>query len=382
MFLLNHQRRFLFVNRAWEELTGLGAAAVHGLLCIRRAMVSGDPWDLVVRSLCNPPPEVLAGRPGRVCRPVPGGDAARRRWDLEFFSLHGENRLLCVLGKITPVILDETVAGAPLPAKLLSLRERLVQWHNLQLPAEVPSLRRLAEQIRLASQTRAPVLIVGERGTGKQWLARAIHYQGLGRERDFMAINCAALPAKVLAEYLFAESGPRHWVTIGTLYLRKPARLPRNLQARLVEWLAEQDNGRPRLLAGSSTMPAQDVKAGLLLEELYCVLAPLVFELAPLRDRPAELPWFVERFLERASAGAGHPVTGLTPEARALVHAYAWPGNLRELATVLAGAVARSSGGLLHAGDLPVHLRLALAADSQSDKPLALDDLLEKVERH
>src|SRR5262249_3669082 len=84
LVLLSRGRRFLFVNQAWTELTRLPLAEVRGQTCVRRAPVSRDPWDVIVRSLCCPPPEVLAGRPGRTRRLVPGTEAGRRWWDVEF----------------------------------------------------------------------------------------------------------------------------------------------------------------------------------------------------------------------------------------------------------------------------------------------------------
>src|SRR5947207_315889 len=82
LFLLNRRRRILFVNKAWELLTGLPAALARGQVCRRRARAAGDPADVVIRSLCCPPPEVLEGRPGRVRRPAP----ARKDvwWDIDF----------------------------------------------------------------------------------------------------------------------------------------------------------------------------------------------------------------------------------------------------------------------------------------------------------
>src|SRR5437016_306570 len=82
----------------------------------------------------------------------------------------------------------------------------LARRHDLGLLASnVPSLNRVAEQVRLASQTRVPVLLTGERGTGKQWLARAIHFQSALREKNFVALDCKALPADALAAVLFGD---------------------------------------------------------------------------------------------------------------------------------------------------------------------------------
>src|SRR5438309_10263190 len=84
VFLLNRRRRILFVNRAWEELTGLSAAEARGLQCLRRPSLPQDPWDVVIRAVCCPPLEVLQGKPARTRRLVLRADAAPRWWDVEF----------------------------------------------------------------------------------------------------------------------------------------------------------------------------------------------------------------------------------------------------------------------------------------------------------
>src|SRR5690242_19641523 len=89
-FLLNRRRRILFVNRAWEKLTGLAATEARGLQCLRRSSLPHDPWDVVIRAICSPPPDVLQGRPGRARRLVPRTGSTPRWWDLEFFPLHNE----------------------------------------------------------------------------------------------------------------------------------------------------------------------------------------------------------------------------------------------------------------------------------------------------
>src|SRR5207248_1354178 len=106
-----------------------------------------------------------------------------------------------LLGRVTPVAAEEAVAAAPLPERLVALRERTTQRYGPDLlSGAAPALRRLAEQARLAAQTTAPVLLIGEPGTGKQTLARFIHYQGPNRERPFAAVDCARLPEAVLQE--------------------------------------------------------------------------------------------------------------------------------------------------------------------------------------
>src|SRR5208283_3694949 len=119
--------------------------------------------------------------------------ALGRWWQLEFFPLRGDRGLLCVLGKITPLAHEARADATPLPASLIALRERHIHWHGLeQLPDALPALRRLAAQVRLAGQTRAPVLLEGEAGAGKRWLAQAIHYHGPAREQAFVALDCTS----------------------------------------------------------------------------------------------------------------------------------------------------------------------------------------------
>ena len=173
-FLLDRRRRFLFVNHAWERLTELTAVTVRGLQCQRRSGGAGDPWDVVLRSVCCPPPEALEGQSTRVRRLVPG----RGWWDIDFLPLANAEGLLLVLGKITPaarggrnapgrtgrspaqrlLTLHDTVSRRLdvehlsrlwRPEILLVPRERLLERHGLdRLGSTLPAL--CARRIRRA----------------------------------------------------------------------------------------------------------------------------------------------------------------------------------------------------------------------------------------
>lgn len=385
LFLLNQQRRLLNVNRAWEDLTGLCAAEVRGRACKRQASLESGSLDALLAALC-PPPEVFEGRPGRVRRVLPGKTETRRCCDIDFLPLHDGKERLRILGKIIPVRLETPAERAPLPDKLLSLRERVNRRFGMhELDSQAPELERAAAQVRCASQVRIPVLILGEPGAGKEWIARTIHQQSLERERGFAALDCARLPGAVLAETLFGAGGLIRHTDLDMIYLREVARLPRDLQARLDDWLRDTPAWGPRLAAGSSSDPAEEVRAGRLLDRFSCSLSTLTIFVPPLRERRADLPWLVERMLERLGAGSDRKTTGLTPAAWELVKCYSWPGNLSELFAVLAGASRRAQGELIDVGALPASLRLALAVnETRPDAPertLPLDRLLEQVER-
>jgi transcriptional regulator with PAS, ATPase and Fis domain len=389
LFLLSRRRRLLFVNRAWEELTGLPAAQARGLVCRpRQAAEAGLGEEVLVRALA-PPPEVLQGRFGRARRLVSRAGAARRWWDIEFLPLSDHDGLLGILGRITRVAEVETSALLPLPEKLVALRAGLGGRYSLDLLAgSGPALRRVADQARLASQTRVPVLLVGEPGTGKRTLARIIHHQSADREGTFACLDCARLPPAALAAALFGEED-RAWRTgQGTRYLREPSRLLRDLQLRLCELLNPVgEPPGPRVIAGCSNDPAEDVRTDRLLDDLHCALSPLVIALPPLRERRADLPRLVEQFLERASAAADRPVAALTADAWELLRTYGWPGNIRELYAVLLSACLRASGSQIDASDLPAYLRLAVRLDrtvkppAAAERSLPLDQLLEQAER-
>jgi DNA-binding NtrC family response regulator len=274
-----------------------------------------------------------------------------------------------------------------LPARLEGMRLQQVSRYSFDLLASVaPPMQRLTQQVRLASQVSANVLLVGERGTGKESLARLIHYQGGSRERSFVALDCRVLPPACVADVLLAERSGPLWPGLGAIYLDEPAFLPRDLQLRLCEWLAEHgDRAVPRLFVGSCQEPSEDVRAGRLLDELHWRLGTVILHVPTLRQRLADLPALVERFL---AAGVGKdrgPVQGLTTAAWEALRAYPWPGNLAELRRVLETARLQARGDHLDVDDFPLSIRLArqLELDPARSGPrtLVLEEVLEQVER-
>jgi DNA-binding NtrC family response regulator len=380
LFLLSPQRRLLFVNAAWQELTGIPLSQARGLVCKPYRAAEPGSREALLHTL-SPPAEALAGQVAQCRRLVPVAGGGVRSWELAYFPLPGPKGLLGILGRITPGPAE--AAAAPLPARLASLRDRQVQWHQLdQLGQDTPALRRAREQAQLAADTLAPALLLGGPGVGKQWTARAIHQRNAAGARAFVALDCERLPAAVVEKLLFGESGLVHRPGVGTLYLRAPHLLPREVQARLAEWatlLPGEGEGRrpgPRLLAGCATDPAVEVRQGQFLEELHCALSVVTVSVPPLRERRGEFPILVRRLLTRI-AGAEGP-TGLTPDAWEVLRAWPWPGNLRELDTVLRAACRRAKGKQIEVEELPWYLRGSPPPPARS---LPLRTILQEVER-
>lgn len=385
LFLLNQQRRILSVNAAWEKLTGLQQNQVHGLVCTRRPPAEPGAWDALLAALC-PPTEVMEGRPGRVRRRLPAGAQTLRWWDIDFFPMQDGRGRLRILGKIVPVSVEETAAPAPLPERLIGLREKLDLRFTLdQLDSRVLSMRRVVEQVKLAGQGRFPYVLVGEAGAGKEWIARSIHHQGEQRERYFAALDCGRLPAEALETALFGEGSILLQPSCGTLYLKDVVALPRDLQGRLLDFLESNPTGI-RVAAGCRVDPAMAVRAGQLLDRFHCVLSTLVIAVPPLRERLEDLPRLTEAMLARLNvADVTRKVSGLTPPALDKLRGYAWPENLRELYAVLAGARARTATEVIDVAELPAFLHLgAMLRDTPGptpEKAINLDSILETVER-
>jgi DNA-binding NtrC family response regulator len=235
-------------------------------------------------------------------------------------------------------------------------------------------MQRVAEQIRLAAATELPIWIEGPPGSGKEWIARTIHHLSARRETYCATVAGDRLPREIIAELL--HQAGRRW-HVGTLYLEHPQRLPREVQALVVE-LLESEGDKPRIIAGATASPPAEIKEGRLLEQLYCACSALTVSLPPLAERLDDLPRLLERLLPRAAQAAGKSGLTLGAEALTLLRQHAWPGNLTELYEVLVSACARAEGPRVEPADLPFYLQ---QAPVPAEQPIPLDEVLEKVER-
>jgi transcriptional regulator with PAS, ATPase and Fis domain len=386
VFVLSRRRRFLFVNRAWEKLTGISAQEAHGLACVRRSPLPHDPPDVVVRSLCSPSPEALRGLPSRLYRLFPGTAGKASRWTIDYFPVCNQESVLFIVGRIHASDLGGAVKPVPLPETLSSLRQKARQRYGLEsLSSNMPVGWPVAEQVRLAAQIRLPVVLQGEAGTGKTWVARTIHALAAGPEEGFAAIDCGRLPSQLVASLFFAEKTGGAALRVGWLYLREPGRLNRDIQVELARTLAGKEEDAPRLMVGSHTNLEDEMRVGRIHEEFFALTSTFTIRLLPLRNRLPDLPLLTEKMLERINASRDKPVQGLAADAWEVFRAYAWPGNLRELYKVLQGASAHLEGDHVEAKHLPWKLRTALETQGgdipEATRKVSLDEVLEAAER-
>jgi DNA-binding NtrC family response regulator len=321
---------------------------------------------------------------------VPRLPPDRSWWDIDFLPCRGEQGLLFILGRIAVSGLVSLSPSTSLSEGIQVLREKVLHRYNLEALASVaPALDLVREQVRLAARVGVPILLTGEAGVGKEWIARTIHALSAHRSRPFVALNCRRLPGEVIAGVLFGEGALASQVEAGTVYLQEPSHLPRELQGRICDLMILGEEGEQpsstlppvRIMAGCSGEPADEVRSGRLLEEFLCCLSPIRIRIPPLRERRQDLPALGERMLELAREASGSHFQGCTPDAWETLAAHSWPGNLAEFLRILFGAGAHAAGPLIEKGDLPLYLRLPPSAGTGEAPGLPLRSILEEAER-
>jgi len=271
------------------------------------------------------------------------------------------------------VTLERAGERRALRMEIAGLRERI--RGRLGVIGSSPELAAVFELMRRVAPTKATILLHGEPGVGKHHLGQVVHELSPRRERPFVAVNCAALSETLLDGLLFGqepgafeEDGWRRAGRIeeargGTLYLHEVGQLRPAIQVKLLrvlqEGVFERLGGRAllaadvRVVAGSSRDLAEEVRTGRFRDDLYYRLNVVSATLPPLRDRKADIPVLVAHLLAGRSRAVGTPPLEATAGLLSACFAYPWPGNLRELASVVAQAAARATGGQLGPELLP-----------------------------
>jgi DNA-binding NtrC family response regulator len=229
--------------------------------------------------------------------------------------------------------------------------------------------------IRRISRSAVNVLVTGESGTGKDLIAKAIHYNSPRKERPFVAVNCAAIPETLLESELFGyvrgaftdakgdKKGLFEEAEGGTLFLDEIGELPIPLQAKLLRAIQDREIRRVgstrsipvdiRIISASNLELKEQVKKREFREDLYYRINVLEFTLPPLRERKEDIPLLVHHFLEKHGKQTGKRIAGMTDAATAALLDYPWPGNVRELENAVERAVTLCQGEKITLEDLP-----------------------------
>ena len=288
--------------------------------------------------------------------------------------------------------------------------EREVKESNAQSPeilldSSTPIMKEVMDTLLRAAKTPASILLLGESGTGKSVVARAVHQQSHLADRPFVTVSCPSLSKELLESDLFghvkgAFTGALrdHWGKVkaaagGTLFLDEIGDLPMEIQPKLLRLLQEREYERVgenvtrqaevRVIAASSRDLKTRIADGTFREDLYFRLNVITAEMPPLRQRQGDVLRFAEHYFRHFAALCGRRLDGVSEAASAAIRAYSWPGNLRELRNAIERAVIMAKGSKINLEDLPAELRGQTAPGAKGNgAPLEVGSLvsMEKLE--
>jgi len=270
-----------------------------------------------------------------------------------------------------------------------------------QLVGVGPVMRRVKDLIRRVAALTTTVLIQGETGTGKELVARAIHFNSPRKDKPFVAVNCANLSANLLESELFGHEkgaftgadsrklGKFELASSGTLFLDEVAEIPLELQAKLLRALQEQEIERVggtkpvrvdvRLVSATNKNLSQLVEEGFFRKDLFYRLNVFPLKLPPLRERKEEIPILVKHFLDEVAATQGRGSIEVSEEAMSWLKEQKWPGNIRELRNLLERAAIICSDGKIQLQDLESPLEPSF--EDRGERENSFSEILETQER-
>jgi len=281
--------------------------------------------------------------------------------------------------------------------QLISAHRRLVDAarEGTELLGQSAAMEAIRSSILRIADTDLPVLVLGENGTGKEVVARAIHFHSRRRDKPFIPVNCAAIPDTLAESELFGHEkgaftdahqmrpGKFELAGEGTLFLDEIGDLSLAIQAKLLRVLEEKvivrvGGSRPiptgaRVIAATNQDLAELVRRRQFREDLFYRLNVVSLQLPPLRDRPGDIMLLAEHFLQEFCRRAGRPVPRFSAEARARLESHSWPGNVRELRNLMERLAYLGPSEVIEGSDLTFILSPAGPAPliGQTDLPLA-----------
>lgn len=281
---------------------------------------------------------------------------------------------LTAFAGIAALALENARLVQQLEAEKSDLAVQLGQDRFPDIIGRSPAMQQVFNLMSRVIPASSPVLIQGETGTGKELVARAIHYNGPRREGPFVPVNCGAIPEALLESELFGHTRGAFTGAVtdkkglfasadgGTIFLDEVSELPLSLQPKLLRVL---QNGEVRRVGDTKPMRVDVrvisatnrnldnlVKEGKFREDLYYRLNVIPIELPPLRERKEDIPLLAAHFLRLSAARVGKRITGISEPALEKLSQYSWPGNIRQLENVIERAVVLCSGDRLSAEDI------------------------------
>ncbi len=265
------------------------------------------------------------------------------------------------------------------------MRENRVLQKRIESIATIPNMQgehpKMKEVFRVVAKiapSNSTVLIVGESGTGKELIARAIHEGSPRHDKPFIAINCAAIPETLIESELFGhekgsftganarEIGIFEAANGGTVFLDEIGEMNVAMQAKLLRAIQEKEVRRVggkinisldvRLVSATNKELEQEIKKGSFREDLFYRLNVIRINLPPLRERGSDIKTLAEFFLGKYSKAAGITMDGISKQTLKLLMNYSWPGNVRQLESVIERSILMAESNYIEPGDLPTEI--------------------------
>ncbi|MCM2359412.1 MAG: sigma-54 dependent transcriptional regulator [Geobacteraceae bacterium] len=265
------------------------------------------------------------------------------------------------------------------------LQKKLAECQGIAgIIGDHPKIREVFRVVGKVAPTGSTVLIYGESGTGKEMVARAIHDQSPRKERPFFAINCAAIPDTLMESELFGhekgaftgassrEIGLFEAADGGTVFLDEIGEMNVAMQAKLLRAIQEKEIRRVggkvnvpvdvRIISATNKELEAEIRRGAFREDLYYRLNVLRINLPPLRERGSDIALLADFFARKYSTAAGLPLRGVSRPALKLLMNYPWPGNVRQLESVIERGVLMAESDQIQPEDLPAEVHQAATA--------------------
>jgi DNA-binding NtrC family response regulator len=290
-------------------------------------------------------------------------------------------------------LVQQSVEKRSLTLENIRLRREIEREHGLTgIIGQSPKMQELYGVVRALAATDVSTLIYGETGTGKELIARAIHYTSPRRARRFVAVNCGALAETLLESELFGHEKGAFTGAIarrlgvfeiadgGTLFLDEIGEISPGTQVRLLRVLQEGEFQRVggttpitvdvRILSATNQNLEELVRSGRFRQDLYYRLNVFPLEVPPLRERTEDIPLLVAHLIERGNQRLHRSIRGVSPDVMAPLLAYAWPGNVRELENIIQRMMVVARQDTLEWDDLPPEIRGTAPASRGASRAL------------
>ena len=300
-------------------------------------------------------------------------------------------------------VLRKIIKTRQLTDRVADLESRLSTVSpTANLATSEPVMERVLSVAFKAAVTPASILILGESGTGKTVLARAIHEHSPQRDNAFVTISCPSLSRELLESELFGRvkgaftgASSDTWGKVaaadgGTLFLDEIGELPLEIQPKLLRLLQEREYERVgeaktrranvRVIAATNRDLEKSVREHRFREDLFYRLNVIALLMPPLRERLGDLEAIAEGYRQFFAAQCGKLIGEFSPEARKAMREYSWPGNVRELRNVVEHAVILAGGDRIELEDLPDKLNHALVQTNDADIQVGMQVPLERLE--